>query len=183
MFSNSEMREHVPLQPYMLAWLLWQVSSHLQYTDADWAPAPAITQLSPATHAKALAATPITSTDCRCCLLVTQMYALEVYMRICRILAAISSHTSQKSCPPLHATVARQNMHAWMADMPREKQLWSELPAGWCPYMDGLQALALLLKLVLLLFQLAVAHAAAPVEADAYCLQPLAQDQRLERAP
>jgi hypothetical protein len=68
----------MPLQPYMLAWLSLQVTSHLQFTHADWAPAPAFTCSSPAMCAKALAATPITATDCGCCL----MYALGVHIYI-----------------------------------------------------------------------------------------------------
>ena len=133
-------------------------------------------------RAKALAATPITATDCKCCLVPTQMYALGVY--ICIQTESLPRYhlTLHKRAARSPMRLAKADIHAWMAHMHREKRVWSEFSGGWCPYMNGLQALALLLKLVLLLFQLAVAHAATLVEAGAHCLQPLAQDQRLERA-
>ena len=46
-------------------------------------------------------------------------------------------------------------------------------------HLDGVEALALLLELALLLQKLVVAHAAAPVKGGAHRLQLLAQDQRL----
>ncbi len=116
-----------------------------------------------------------------CCKTVTQMSALEVNMHMRYFLPQLLFHTSQKSrClfPPCTCANSRYMDGRWTC--PRDMQYCIRVSAGVCPYMDGLQALALLLELVLLLFQLVVAHASAPVKAGPHSLQPLAQDQRLE---
>ena len=50
--------------------------------------------------------------------------------------------------------------------------------SSYAAHLDGVEALALLLELALLLQKLVVAHAAAPVKGGAHRLQLLAQNQR-----